>query len=72
MREMHPFEIAAAAREDGYACSNTNEPEKSVELMNFAILEELEWRDLPLGAVRFWKMFYHKWRLWQFRNGRLK
>ena len=42
MREMHPWEIAFAAREDGYDCSNMNEPEKSVKWMAFAIMEASE------------------------------
>jgi len=68
MRELHPFELAHRAREAGYDCANMKNPEQSVEWMNFAMAEESEWRDLPLEGVRFWKIFYYKWRLWMFKG----
>jgi hypothetical protein len=71
MRETQPYEIAIKARDEGYACQNMKDPEQAVNWMNYAIQEKSEWRNLPVGAWRFWKAFYQKAGMWKLVNNKV-
>jgi hypothetical protein len=65
MREIHPHQLALDAKQSGFACQNMRDVDKALEWMTYAIAEKSEWRSIPVGAWRFWKAFYQKYKMWK-------